>query len=52
MFLHKIIERTYAEKFMELSVDRFEKRPIATKNASGLFSYVIKAKDTILRILS
>ena len=33
---------------MGLCVDRLEKRPIATKNASGLFSFVTKAKDAVV----
>ena len=45
---HKIIERPYAEKLVGLCVDRLEKRPIATKKASGLFSFVTKTKDAVV----
>jgi hypothetical protein len=45
---HKIVERPYAEKLVGLCVDRLEKRPIATEKAIGLFSFVTKAKDTVV----
>lgn len=44
----KAIEQNYANTMVRLCVDRFEKRPLVTKNTSGLLNFIIKAKNALI----